>query len=72
MGRKGITLNTRETYSESLQLPKERLDFIKPMLAKSAAQPPAGLYWLYKLKLAGYRTLAGKQRNLTLFSRRGS
>ena len=55
------------------QLPKARLDFIKPMLAKPAAQLPAGSNWFYELKLDGYRTFALKQRGVvTLFSRRGN
>ena len=55
------------------QLPKARLEFIKPMLAKPGAQVPAGPNWLYELKLDGYRTLALKQRGVvTLFSRRGN
>jgi len=55
------------------QLPKARLDFIQPMLAKTTDQLPTGEGWLYELKLDGYRTLVVKKRGATtLFSRRGN
>jgi DNA ligase D-like protein (predicted ligase) len=55
------------------QLPKARLDFIKPMLARLVDALPSGAKWLYEVKLDGYRALALKKRGaLTLFSRRGN
>jgi bifunctional non-homologous end joining protein LigD len=55
------------------QLPKARLDFVKPMLAKSVNDLPAGKYWIYELKLDGYRALVMKKRRaVTIFSRRGN
>src|SRR5215218_10447529 len=55
------------------QLPKARLDFIKPMLAKLTDSLPDQGNWLYELKLDGYRTQVMKRRGaITLFSRRGN
>jgi bifunctional non-homologous end joining protein LigD len=55
------------------QLPTARLDFIKPMLARSSDHLPSGAEWLYELKLDGYRALVMKKRGaVTLFSRRGN
>ena len=36
------------------------LDFVSPMKAQPAAEPPAGAEWTYELKLDGYRCLAVK------------
>ena len=58
---------------DSLQLPRARLDFIKPMLAKPVENLPSGDGWLYELKLDGYRAQVLKRRGrVTLFSRRGN
>jgi bifunctional non-homologous end joining protein LigD len=55
------------------QLPKARLDFIKPMLAKITDALPGQGKWLYELKLDGYRAQVMKRRGaITLFSRRGN
>jgi bifunctional non-homologous end joining protein LigD len=55
------------------QLPKARLDFIKPMLAKLVDRLPVEPDWFYELKLDGYRALVLKTRGVvTLFSRRGN
>ena len=55
------------------QLPKARLDFVKPMLAKPVDQLPSGKDWIYELKLDGYRALVMKKRGVvTIFSRRGN
>ena len=55
-------------------LPKARVKFIEPMLAKSVTElPKATGKWLYEVKLDGYRCLAGKDsRGATLWSRRGN
>lgn len=44
------------------QLPAARLDFIKPILARSTDRLPDGPTWLYELKLDGYRALAMEKR----------
>ena len=55
------------------KLPKARLDFVKPMLAKSVDELPSGKHWIYELKLDGYRALVmKKRRTVTIFSRRGN
>ena len=54
------------------QLPKARLDFINPMLAKPTGSLPVQGNWFYELKLDGYRTQVLKKSGaITLFSRRG-
>ena len=55
------------------ELPKARLEFVKPMLAKPVDNLPSGADWVYELKLDGYRALLMKKRAaVTLFSRRGN
>jgi ATP-dependent DNA ligase len=52
-------------------LSKASLDFIEPMLAKSADRLPTKGDWLYEVKLDGYRALVIKKRaQAKLFSRR--
>jgi bifunctional non-homologous end joining protein LigD len=55
------------------QLPKARMDFLKPMLAKLSNNLPSGVDWSYELKLDGYRALVMKHAgDVTIFSRRGN
>ena len=55
------------------QLPKARMDFLKPMLAKLSNNLPSGVDWSYELKLDGYRALVMKHSGaVTIFSRRGN
>ena len=55
------------------QLPKARLDFMTPMLARPVNELPSGPGWVYELKLDGYRALVLKTGGITtLFSRRGN
>ena len=55
------------------QLPKARMEFVEPMLAKPSDHLPSGRIWSYELKLDGYRSLVMKHnRRVTLFSRRGN
>lgn len=55
-------------------LPKAKVKFIEPMLARPVAElPKATDDWLYEVKLDGYRCLAGNDsRGATLWSRRGN
>ena len=53
--------------------PSARIRFIEPIYALAAKELPEGDQWLYKVKLDGYRALAGKdETGLTLWSRRGN
>jgi len=55
-------------------LPKARVGFVEPMLARSVSPLPTdNKEWLYEIKLDGYRCLIGKSSNkVTLWSRRGN
>jgi bifunctional non-homologous end joining protein LigD len=54
-------------------LPKARLDFIPPMLARPVNELSWETGWVYELKLDGYRALVLKTRGgTTLYSRRGN
>jgi bifunctional non-homologous end joining protein LigD len=55
-------------------LPKARVKFIEPMLARAVTElPKATDRWLYEVKLDGYRCLVGKDSHgVTLWSRRGN
>ena len=69
------TASTFEEPTVDLEsLPKARLKFVEPMLAKSVTElPKATDKWLYEVKLDGYRCLAGKDsRGVNLWSRRGN
>ena len=53
-------------------LPKARVGFMEPMLARSVSELPTdNKEWLYEIKLDGYRCLLGKtSKKVTLWSRR--
>jgi bifunctional non-homologous end joining protein LigD len=55
-------------------LPKMRVGFVEPMLARSVSELPTDTReWLYEIKLDGYRCLISKSSNkATLWSRRGN
>jgi ATP-dependent DNA ligase len=45
-------------------LPKARVGFMEPMLARSVSELPANVKdWLYEIKLDGYRCLVGESSN---------
>ncbi|HYB99836.1 MAG TPA: non-homologous end-joining DNA ligase [Candidatus Limnocylindrales bacterium] len=53
-------------------LPKARVAFVEPMLARLTARLPAGANWAYEIKLDGYRALGLRTaRASRLLSRRG-
>lgn len=54
-------------------LPRARMRFIEPMLARLVSHLPAGDDWSYELKLDGYRAVVMRTaRTTTIFSRRGN
>src|ERR1044071_5437577 len=54
-------------------LPRAKVGFIEPMLAKLSNSIPRGPNWSYELKFDGYRMLVVKRaRRVTLYSRRGN
>ena len=55
-------------------LPKAKVKFVEPMLAKTVAELPEDRRaWIYEVKVDGYRCLAGKDHSaVKLWSRRGN
>jgi len=55
-------------------LPKAKVKFVEPMLAKSVTELPEDRRaWIYEVKVDGYRCLAGKDHGgVKLWSRRGN
>ncbi|HEX5606278.1 MAG TPA: non-homologous end-joining DNA ligase [Candidatus Binatia bacterium] len=55
-------------------LPKAKVKFVEPMLAKSVTELPEDRRaWIYEVKVDGYRCLVGKDRSaVKLWSRRGN
>jgi bifunctional non-homologous end joining protein LigD len=62
-----------ENVPDLSSLPKARLEFVAPMLAKLVSRLPEGSEWSYEIKLDGYRALALRNAaGVVLFSRRGN
>jgi bifunctional non-homologous end joining protein LigD len=71
----GETVKDGSLSGETLaSLPKAKIRFIEPMLAKPVAElPDDRRAWLYEVKVDGYRCLVGKNPSaVKLWSRRGN
>ena len=68
-------VQTDSASDETLDpLPKDKVKFIEPMLAKSVTELPKDRHtWVYEVKVDGYRCLVGKDHSaVKLWSRRGN
>ena len=71
----GAIVQTDSASDETLDpLPKGKVKFIEPMLAKSVTELPKDRRaWVYEVKVDGYRCLVGKDHSaVKLWSRRGN
>jgi len=63
----------RKALPDLASLPKAKIEFVEPMLARLGGRLPRGQGWTYELKLDGYRALAMRGRGKArLLSRRGN
>jgi bifunctional non-homologous end joining protein LigD len=68
------SITAEEPLIDLETLPKTRVKFTEPMLARAVTElPRATDKWFYEVKLDGYRCLAARDsRGVTLWSRRGN